>query len=222
MGIQNLFDLIDQTNLNAALYQNKFIFGMETFYGEPVTVKIYFDSDSTNDEEIKKVINTKHFAEIVEGKQVFTEINFQCKNDGKIVGDMDAAQFRRLMFESYDLEFNDYSTTEAQKIDIFEIGLPEAEDPLILEKMPFLVSALSSEEGLLRIRTIFTVRPMLQIFFDKDKLSPENIESVLLEDTLTYYLDENTTATTPNIFTFEQPSKVVNYLELVEDSSVEK
>lgn len=135
---------------------------------------------------------------------------------------MDAAQFRRLMFESYDLEFNDYSTTEAQKIDIFEIGLPEAEDPLILEKMPFLVSALSSEEGLLRIRTIFTVRPMLQIFFDKDKLSPENIESVLLEDTLTYYLDENTTATTPNIFTFEQPSKVVNYLELVEDSSVEK
>lgn len=77
MGIQNLFDLIDQTNLNAALYQNKFIFGMETFYGEPVTVKIYFDSDSTNDEEIKKVINTKHFAEIVEGKQVFTEINFQ-------------------------------------------------------------------------------------------------------------------------------------------------
>ena len=222
VGIENLFDPIDQSNLNAAFFQNKFIYGMETYFGEPVTVKIYFDNDSTKVSEIKELIEAENYAEFVDGTKVITEINFKCDGDGKITGNIEPIEFRRIMFESYDLEFEDYDTTNEEKIQIFEIGLPNVDDPWIVENIPYLVSSLSSANGLLRFRTDFVDRPMVQIYFDNENLSAKKIQNMLAVDSLTYFIDENTTANIANIFEFEFPGKVVNYLEIVGDSSVEK
>jgi polyferredoxin len=214
VGIENLFDSIDQANLNAALFQNKFVFGMETFYGEPVTAKIYFDSDSTFIKDIKEVIHQKQYAEQIDGEQVITEIDFLCESEGKIIGEIDAAKFRNLMFESYDLEFNDYETTGIQKINIFEIGMPNADDAEIVENLPYLVSSLSSENGILRVRTNLTDRYVLQIFFNKEKLHPEKIERILFADTLTYFVDENTVGTVANQFQFERDWEIIEESEI--------
>jgi len=222
VGIENLFDPIDQANLNSLLYQNKFVFGMETFFGEPVTAKIYFDSDSTNIEDIQNLIHTKQYSKQVDDEQVITEIDFQCKSEGKIVGKIEAKEFRILMFESYDLEFNDYESTEAQKINIFEIGMPNADDPVIVENLPYLVSSLSSESGILRIRTTLTDRFVLQIFFDKEKLQPEKIERVLFADSLTYFVDENTTGKIVNIFEFSSPKRIVSFEDFIKESTLKK
>lgn len=210
VGIENLFDPIDQANLNSLLYQNKFVFGMETFFGEPVTVKIYFDNDSTNIEEIKKIIHKKQYTELFDGEQVITEIDFQCESEGKIVGEIEAAEFRILMFESYDLEFTDYESTKPDNINIFEIAMPDADVSTVIQNLPYLVSALSNEDGLLRVRTLMREESVLQIFFDKEKLTGEKIKSVLFADTLNYFVDENTMGKAANIFQFEGDWQIID------------
>ncbi|OQX95621.1 hypothetical protein B6I21_04490 [candidate division KSB1 bacterium 4572_119] len=208
VGIENLFDPIDQSNLNTALYQNKFVFGMETFYGEPVTAKIYFDADSTNIDEIKKVIEAEAFEEIIENERISTPINFKCEDQGKLTGGVEIIQFRLLMFEEYDMEFNDYEHTSSQQINIFEIGLPKADEAIIIQELPYLVSSLSSLDGLLRVRTTYNDRFALQIYYDKIKLQRGKIETVLFADTLSYLIDENTSNTIENIFNFEKPINI--------------
>jgi len=214
VGIKNLFDPIDQANLNSVLFQNKFVFGMETFFGEPVTVKIYFDDDSTDIGEIKKLIHSNKYTELVDGEQVITEIDFQCESEGKIVGEIEAAEFRILMFESYDLEFTDFESTKPDSINIFEIGMPDADDPIVIQNLPYLVSALSNEDGLLRVRTLMKGKPVLQIFFDKEKLTGERIKAVLFADTLTYFVDEDTMGRVENVFRFEGVWKITDMSEV--------
>lgn len=207
VGIEKLFDSVDQSNLNAALFQNRFVFGIETYFGEPVIAKIYFDADSTTTNQIKKVIEARNFATEIDGKKTATDINFRCAGAGELLGVISLENFNRLMFESYELEFKDYQTANPEKIQIYEIGMPDAVDPLKMNNMDYLVSALSNETGLLRVRTLLKDRPVLQILFDKEKLNGEKIEAVLFEDTLKYFIDENTLGTVENGFRFEGVGK---------------
>jgi len=114
------------------------------------------------------------------------------------------------MFNSYDVEFANFDATAPEKVQIFEIGMPDADDAAIIENLPYLISALSAEEGILRFRTNFTDKPVVQIFFNKEKLFPEKILNILLADTLSYFVNETTTERMGNIFKFEGRGKVIN------------
>jgi hypothetical protein len=210
VAIEKLFDTVDQSNLKAALSQNRFVFGIETYFGEPVTAKIYFDADSTTITQIKELIEAKNFETDVNGKKAVIEINFKCVGAGKLLETVSAEHFNSLMFESYELEFNNYETTDRKKIHLYEIGMPEAANPLLMENMDYLVSALSNEEGILRVQTLMKDRPVLQILFDKEKLSPAKMEAILFADTLTYFVDEKTMGKKENIFRFDGIGKIVN------------
>jgi hypothetical protein len=61
----------------------------------------------------------------------------------------------------------------------------------------------------MRFRTLFTDRSVAQIYFHPDFVDTMKIHQMLIADTLTYFTSDTTKATTPNIFEFEYPARVI-------------
>ncbi len=209
VGIANMFDPIEQSYLQQLLAQNRFIFGVETFFGEPVRAKVYFDEDSVSTSEIVALIESKSLVLESEGKIENVPLNFRCENEGEITEKISLAEFNRRMFEPFDLAFNDYDESPPEEIAIFEIEMPQAIDPEIQEDIWYLVSALSADSNILRFRTEMKEKPVAQIYFLRDKVDSAKIASLLRSDSLTYFVDENTTNTIANPFQFIFPGKTI-------------
>jgi len=209
VGVEKLFDRVDQVNLVRALQQTDFIFGLETSFGEPVTARVYYDADSIKIDEIKKLIETKSIEFELAGKKQVVELDFECENDGNVVGTMDIATFNKQMFSGTDVRFNNYSKLDEHKLRIYEIGMPGADSPQIQRKMQFIISHISADSGIVRYKTLFTDRPVAHIYFNPDWVDTAKIHTMLLPDSLTYFKRDNTTGKTPNIFKFAYPSKII-------------
>lgn len=217
--IDNLFDRVDQMNLVRALHQGKYIFGVETFFGEPVLTRIYFDADSMDASEIKSYIEAKKIeTEIGDKKRVY-EMNFACIGKGKISGKIDTISFRRLMFGGMDQRFNNYNDLDESQLHIYEIGLPDADNIFMRRNMKFLISHISVDDYIVRYRTMFTDRPVAQIYFHPGFADTAKIHRLLTADTLIYFTSDTTTAKTANIFKFEYPGRTIPISILNETSS---
>ena len=216
VGIQNLFDTVDQINLSRALHLNKFIFGFESIYGEPVLTKIFFDADSTNVLAIKQTIEIDQIKTEIAGKETQLKLNFKCDGAGVIIGKIDMLTFARRLFSGMDRKFNDYNQFDEQTLHIYEIGLPEAENILLRQKTQYLVSHLSVDENIVRYKTLFTDRPVAHIYFHPDFVDTATIHRLLMMDSLIYFTSDTTTDKTPNIFKFEYPGREMSASEVVD------
>jgi len=213
IGIDNLFDRIDQINLVRALNQSNYIFGFETFFGEPVLTRIFFDADSMAASEIKPFIEVKKIETEVAGKKRVYEMNFTCVGKGEITDKIDALNFKRLMFGSMDQKFNKYNELDENDLSIYEIGLPNADNILMRRNMKYLISHISADDYIVRYRTAFTDKPVAQIFFHPGFVDTTKIHRMLIADTLTYFTSDTTTEKRPNIFKFEYPSRSISVSE---------
>ncbi|MDW7679495.1 MAG: 4Fe-4S binding protein [bacterium] len=209
VGIDNLFDSIDHNNLYLALSQNRFIYGVETYFGEPVTARIYFNSDSTSIAEIRREIETRRLEYEINGQLQVVELNFRCEGSGNMLTPISVAEFNRLMFEGFDLTFNDYDEFAASQLRIYEIGMPDAIDPAVADDLLYLVSGLSAEDGVVRFQTMLTDRPVARIYFAPTKTDSAKISQILFASTISYFIDENTTATIDNFFSFEKSIRIL-------------
>lgn len=209
IGINNLFDRVDQTNLVRALHQSNYIFGMETFFGEPVQTRIFFDADSLDPAEIKPIIEVRKIETEIGGKKRVYDLNFKCEGKGAITGKIAVLDFQRNMFTRMDQKFNDYEDQDESKLSIYEIGLPNADNMFMRSKMKFLISHISADDHVMRFRTLFTDRPVAQIYFHPEFVDTTKIHQMLEAKALTYFTSDTTTATTPNIFEFEYPAQVI-------------
>ena len=207
IGINNLFDRVDQMNLVRALHQCKYIFGVETFFGEPVLARIYFDADSMDASEINAFIEVKKIETQIGNKKRVYEMNFACIGKGKISGRIDTISFRRLMFDRMDQRFNKYDELDKNQLHVYEIGLPNAGNIFMRRNMKFIVSHISVDDNIVRYRTTFTDRPVAQIYFHPGFVDTTKIHRLLTADTLNYFTSDTTTARTANIFKFQYPSR---------------
>lgn len=219
IGINNLFDRVDQTNLVRALHQSNYIFGVETFFGEPVRTRIFYDADSLDPAEIKPIIEVRKIETEIAGKKRIYNLDFKCEGKGEITGTVAVLDFQRNMFTRMDQKFNDYQEWEQSKLSIYEIGLPNADNIFMRGRMKFLISHISADDHIMRFRTLFTDRPVAQIFFHPEFVDTTKIHQMLMAETLTYFTSDTTTATTPNIFEFEYPARIVS---ADDDAVVEK
>ena len=219
IGIDNLFDRVDQMNLVRALHQSKYIFGVETFYGEPVSTKIFFDADSLDASELKSYIEVNKIETKIGNKKRVYEMNFACVGKGKISGKTDTISFRRLMFGGMDQRFNNYNELDENQLHIYEIGLPNADNIFMRRNMKFLISHISVDDYIVRYRTMFTDRPVAQIYFHPAFVDTHRIHRLLIADTLIYFTSDTTTAKTANIFKFEYPGRTIPISILIEADS---
>ncbi|MBN1352972.1 4Fe-4S binding protein [candidate division KSB1 bacterium] len=210
VGIENFFDRVDNMNLIRILHADPHVFGFETNYGEPVQVSIFYCSDSTNPGDIRALIDTtKRIEREIKGKIRVYEMDFTCENAGKSLSKISTEFYTLRMFGIYDQSFNGYETKFENSLKIYEIGINNIENIFARRRLIYLVSHISEDSAIVRLRTSFDgQRNVAQIFFDPAEIDTTKIHRYLVADTLRYFKADDSRGKTQNIFKVHYPSRL--------------
>jgi ferredoxin len=208
VGVWELWDGVDNAHVYRMLSQNKNIYGFSTEFGEPVYVTFYFDAASVSPADIQEIIEQDSYEYILNGEKVREKVEFEFEGEGEYVDTVGYMEYRKLFFSAYDRAFNGYRKFKPEQMEIFEIDFPDAEDSNIQRRMSYLTSHVSFEPGTVRLRTEFTDRPILQIWFVSDSTNAANIMRHIGKDDLTCMRSDGSTFDTENIFKFKGDYRV--------------
>ncbi len=206
IGVDGLWDLYDNAQLVRMLGQNPHIYGLETSFGEPVLVNIYYLADGTNPDEIMKIIEQKSYR-TGEGNEAETiKVDFECNSSGALIGKTGADAFMVDFFSGYDQKFNKYSSYDSADLKIYEIGLPDAEDRAVRLALRYLSSHLSFNDGIVRVHTLYNKKPVLQVFYDPTQIATDEIYTRLTAPMFQVMRSDGTTYEKENPLRFGDPA----------------
>ena len=213
IGVNGIWDIYDNMDLFRMLAKNSDIYGFETNFGEPVFVKIVYELDKISKGEIIEIIEQDSYIRIIKGKEEVIEVDFDCEGKGTVIDTLEYAAFRKDYFGAYDQKYNNYEDYKPENLKIFEIGFPDAENIMVRRSLKYLTGHVSLYDGTVRLRTQFSDRPVLRIYFDPLQVDSAQIHEKLLEPELTFLTSKNEEKHKKNIFTFEETARVVDYTD---------
>jgi hypothetical protein len=208
VGVYELWDGIDNAHIYRLLMANDGIYGFSTEFGEPVYIIVYMDPEKVTPEDIKELIEVDKYEYEQRGETLTAKVDFELEGEGEYVDTLSYLDYRKLFFSAYDRTFNNYRKMDPDKMNIFQVDFPNAENSTVVRRMSYLTSHVSFEPGTVRLRTEFIDRPVLQIYFMSDSTNGENIMMHLEKDMLTCMLRDGSTKEYDNIFEFEGPFTV--------------
>lgn len=208
VGVWELWDGTDNAHIYRMLMANKGIYGFSTEFGEPVYVIVYLDPLKVQPEDIKALIEVTKYEYEQKGEKIVQKVDFKLEGKGEYVDTLTYLDYRKLFFSAYDRTFNNYRKQDPEKMNVFEVGFPNAENSEVVRKMSYLTSHMSFEPGAVRVSTEFTDHPVLLVYFMADSTNGENIMMHLEKDMLTCMLRDGSTKEYENIFEFEEPFTV--------------
>ncbi|MEA3296190.1 MAG: 4Fe-4S binding protein, partial [Patescibacteria group bacterium] len=173
IGIDGLFDTYDNYDLIRMLRKNKAIYGLSTNFGEPVIAQIVFIPEKMTSSEIIEIIEKDSYIKKTKDGEQEVEVEFECEGDGKIIREINYNTFVREYFSGFDMKFNKYESYTEGDLQIFEIGFPMAER--LKSKLQYLTSHISFFDGTVRVKTVFTDKPVLQVYFDPSQVTKKEI-----------------------------------------------
>jgi len=207
--ISGLWDVQDNADLIRMLRVNPKIVGFETNFGEPVIARIYVELGKVTPDSIISLINQKSYEKkLPNGKTEVVKVNFRCEGRGAFVDTLDYVTFRRQLFAGYDQAFNNYENYQPADLMIFEIGLPDAESIAVRRALKYLTSHISFFDGVVRVRTDYTDREALLIYFDPTQVNPKDIQTKLNEPVLKILTSDEKIMEMENPFEFREPLKI--------------
>ncbi|MFH1214470.1 MAG: hypothetical protein V1681_10300, partial [Candidatus Neomarinimicrobiota bacterium] len=207
--IYGLWDLQDNADLIRMLRANPAIVGFETNFGEPVIAKIYIEQDKVPEDSIIWLIQQKSYEKLLPGgKTEMVKVDFRCEGKGAFVDTLDYITFRRNLFTAYDQSYNDYINYKPADLMIFEIGFQDAESIAARRALKYLTSHVSVFDGTVRVRTAFTDRSALLVYFDPKQVTPKQIQAKLTESVLKVIMSDNETKEMENPFVFDEPVRI--------------
>ena len=208
VGIWELWDGNDNADVYRLIMKNKNIYGFSTEFGEPVYVIFYLDPEKVQPKDIKELIEVEEYEYEQKGETIVKEVHFEFEGEGEYVDTLSYLDYRKLFFSKFDQAFNNYRKQDPEKMNVFEVSFPNAENSAVIRKMSYLTSHVSFEPGTVRLRAQFTEQPVLQVYFMSDSTNGENIMLHLEKDMLTCMLRDGSTKEYDNIFKFEEPFTV--------------
>lgn len=208
--VDGLWDVYDNLDLIHMLMKNPKIVGLETNFGEPVLAKIYIEKNGVTPQDIRNIIEQKSYIKIVKGEEVKVKVNFKCVSDGEFIGETDYATFRIEFFAAYNQVFNHYSNYNPADLKIYELDLPDAEENTVRQELRYLTSHVSEYDGVVRLCTKFTNRPVMRIFFDPSQVTPEQISEKLSAPILKIFKSDGSSYERENIFSFPQKARILD------------
>lgn len=214
IGIYGVFDQIDFGNLSGLLKAKNGILGYETEYGEPIAATIYFNPSLVSGNDIRKQIELKSIVIKTENGTTNTEQDFKTADAGQLLNQITLHDYKKLMFDKYDEEFNNYSDFKTEQLSVFQFSMPEAADGELSSSLAYLVSHLSGNEGIVRFRTGFDEVPCGFIYFDKTKVTLETIKALLVKPKFTVFTSETETEDIVNPFHIKPEGKIINAKDL--------
>lgn len=203
-----LWDVYDNYDLVRMLMRNENIVGLETNFGEPVLAKIYVVKGTVTLPELIDIIEQEAYTRIVKGKEVIVKVDFDCEGEGELIGEIDYHGFRKSFFPVYDQTFNDYEKYTLSELKIYEIDFPDADDSAVRRELRYFVSHVSEYDGIVRVQTQYTDRPVLKLYFDPIQVSVDQIVAKLTAPKLKVFMSDGSIAERDNVLTFSGEGRI--------------
>jgi len=200
VGIWELWDGSDNAHIYRLVMKEEGIYGFSTEFGEPVYVNFYIDPKAFDVEDLKDIIEVHEYEYEQRGETLKAKLEFELADEGEFVDTVSYLEYRKQFFSPYDRAFNNYRKQDPEKMNVFQIDFPNAENSTVIRRMSYLTSHVSFEPGTVRLRTEFIEAPVLQIYFMTDSTNGDNILKHLKKDMLTCMLRDGSTKEYENIF----------------------
>ncbi len=209
-GINHLEDQVDNTNLIRALRQSKYVFGLESQFGEPVKVLIYYDPEKISPKEIVKLIETPEITyQLRNGEKETARLNFEVADGPRVLSKVSVETFLKHIFPAYVRKFKEYRKYQPADIRVYEIGMPGVDNFLLRRYLPHLTSHLSQHDGILGLETFYTDRPVGWIYFDPAQIDTARIRKLLTVPELQVKYTNGEIKPLKNPFRVEGKGKIV-------------
>jgi len=208
--VNGLWDVYDNYDLVRMLMKNPNIVGLETNFGEPVLAKIYVVKGDLKPADIIDIIEQKSYARIVKGEELTEEVDFNCEGKGELVGETDYPSFRKDFFAAYNQGFNNYKTYNLADLKILESDFPDAESSTARRELRYFASHVSEYDGIVRLQTQFTDRPVIKLYFDPTKVTIEQVAEKLTAPKLKVFQSNGDVVERDNILKFSGEPRIYN------------
>lgn len=204
IGLNNFFDVDDEFLLTELLSQQDGFYGLETMFGEPVKTRIFFDRMKIAPDVLADIIQSEEVKYIQDGKQIIEKINFKIAEGAVSVADIAKSLFYQRMFKPMDDMFNGFEKYKPDALAVVEVEATELLYPELREKLPYLESHLSGDEGIVRMQTQLNYDgPMLRIHYVIAKTDKAKVLKALHQPRLMVFYPDGTSEKMDNPFHFE-------------------
>jgi polyferredoxin len=208
--VDEVFDTQDNNNLIHMLMEIDAVCGMETNFGEPVSVIVAYKTGETTPAEIREIIDRGYVIKKSGNTEEKIKVKFECATEGEIIDTMTYRKFLDEYFQAYDRKFNKYEEKDPSKLAVYEIGLPGADSSTNRRRLPFMTSHLSFNDNIVRLRTLYTDRPVMRVYFVEDSVTEDELYNLLTSEKLKVMLRSGATKEFDNIYTFKEPAGIVD------------
>ena len=202
--LNNFFDLLD-FNYLARMVQNKTeAVGVVSEYDCPVIVKLYFPAGTAPEkEELITILESKTFSFEYNGKSQTVELNYDVAK-GPDYQTVEKAEYAKVMFSPFEMEFNGYEKIDASVIDT--LSIPFGKNKVYQSKLNYLVSHLSNDKGIVKFQTSLndSAEEMVSISYIDSVTNIKKIYQYLNSDTLVFTYSSGKTGKVANMFKFEK------------------
>jgi copper chaperone CopZ len=208
-GINNYFDDYDSDYLTELLTQHEGIYAFETSFGEPVQMNLYYDAAKYNPEKIKTIIEAPEFTSMSAGEKKTQAVNFKVVDMKKEIETTSAVDFIQLFIKPFDSKFNKYDTYKEKDLKEYRITMPQAADQNLADSVAFLVSHISTDDGIVRFTTDFSDEGVFALITFVNAITDEKkIFDELNAKSLTILYNDGTRETVRNPFVFRAKGRI--------------
>ncbi len=198
MGVDRLFDRVDMNTIIDGLSQVDGVYSIETEYGEPVNVRVSYDPSRVNADALRDRITNPPPA----GDGTMRE-GFPVSSTTPATETITGLAFRKEIFAIDSTTCNDYQTFDAGSLAILKVPFEQGLEPEKAEMIPYLVSHLSNDAGVVRVDTRFPdAVPELWVFYVSAKTNVDNIRNALKSPVLSITYESGDTEDVENPFQF--------------------
>lgn len=202
LGVDHCFDPKDQSLLIDVLSLQRGILAVETSFGEPIHVRIYYDTTLISPKTIETAIEQKKVI-FGEGEDQFEEeLDFMVNRKEIKYNSVPKEDFLTSFIEPQDVSFNKYESYKETELKTIAIPTQEIINPQMQEWIPYLISHLSNDDGIVRFQMVLSgMEPGINITYVSSLTNTDKISKLLkAPEFLVHYPDKS-------VKKFENPFK---------------
>jgi ferredoxin len=203
MGIDRFFDPRDAFLVGEMLKQNPGIFRIETYFGEPVKVRLFYDPVQANPELIKSIIEQGSVT-FEEGGQMITEQTpFVVEYIKHEISSIETLEYFRQRFSPFSRFTGDYNDFDVSLIRIEELVFAEAVHQDKQRWFIYLFSYLTTDDGVVGMTVDWEENlPVLRIHYVEGLTTSANISAMLKSPTFSVYYADGSSREIENPYDF--------------------
>jgi len=199
----NFFDLYDFNYLARMLQEKTDAVYVSSEYDCPVKVTIYFPGKTeAGKEELVKILESKTFTYKVNEKSHTVKLGYKVEK-GPVFTIIPRNKYICELFKPYQARFNNYERYNPAVVDV--VTIPVGINSVKLNKLSYLVSHLSNNNGIIGFRTFLndSLEESIAISYIDSMTCENDVFNLLKSDTLQFTYSSGETGKIANMFDFK-------------------